>query len=103
MIAQMATLTLAGHETTSNTLSWALWEIAKLPEYQEKMRAEIASVRGKVTDRGDNDFTMEDLESMTYVNAALKVSDTLSFCLVPCVHTHMNCRKHSDTTPSSST
>ncbi|KAF7790145.1 hypothetical protein EIP86_001097 [Pleurotus ostreatoroseus] len=72
MIAQMATLTLAGHETTSNTLSWALWEIAKLPEYQETMRAEIASVRGKVAERGDNDFTMEDLESMTYVNAALK-------------------------------
>ena len=74
MIAQMATLTLAGHETTSNTLSWALWEIAKLPEYQDKMRAEVASVRGKLAERGDTDFTMEDLESLEFLHAAIKVS-----------------------------
>ena len=73
----MATLTLAGHETTANTLTWALWELSKIPEFQEKMRAEIAIVRGKITERGDSDFTVEDLESMQYVNAALKVSSML--------------------------
>ena len=73
MISQMATLTLAGHETTANTMSWMLWELSKLPEYQEKMRAEIAVYRAKLAERGAADFSIEDLESMPCVNAALKV------------------------------
>ncbi|KAJ3559576.1 hypothetical protein NM688_g255 [Phlebia brevispora] len=72
MIAQMATLTLAGHETTANTLSWTLWELAKHPEYQTSMRAEIAAARGKVVARGDTDFVLEDLEALPYCNAVLK-------------------------------
>ena len=70
----MATLTLAGHETTANTLSWALWELSKMPDYQAKMRAEIAAARAKLGERGGTDFTLEDIESMELVNAALKVS-----------------------------
>ena len=31
----MATLTLAGHETTASTITWLLWELAKHPEYQD--------------------------------------------------------------------
>lgn len=73
MISQMATLTLAGHETTSNTLSWALWELSKMPDFQEKMRAEIATARGRMAERGDTDLSLEDLESMQYVTAVLKV------------------------------
>ena len=41
MKAQMQTLTLAGHETTASTVSWLLWELAKNPEYQNRLRAEI--------------------------------------------------------------
>ena len=73
MISQMATLTLAGHETTANTLTWTLWELAKHPENQEKMRAEIAEYRAKLVERGATDFTMDDLEAMPYVNAIMKV------------------------------
>ncbi|KAI0715286.1 cytochrome P450 [Earliella scabrosa] len=45
MKAQMQTLTLAGHETTASTVSWLLWELAKNPDYQTRLRAEIRAAR----------------------------------------------------------
>ena len=41
------TVMLAGHETTANGLSFALWMLAKHPEVQEQVSAEAASVLGK--------------------------------------------------------
>lgn len=73
MISQMAALIVAGHETTASTATWLFYELAKQPEFQEKMRAEITAKRAAVSSRGDSDFTMEDLESMPYLQAALKV------------------------------
>lgn len=69
----MSTFILAGHETTSSSLNWLFWELAKHPEYQVKMRAEIASVRSKVIARGDDEFKIEDYDSMAYTVAAMKV------------------------------
>jgi len=37
----------AGHETTANTLSWTFFLLAKYPEWQEKLRAEIDALYGK--------------------------------------------------------
>lgn len=74
MVSQMATLTLAGHETTANTITWLLWELAKHPDFQDKLRGEIAQKRAEIAARGGFDFTMDDLESMTYLQAALKAS-----------------------------
>ena len=73
MVSQIAALTLAGHETTANTITWLLWELAKHPDYQEKMRAEVRHKRAEIAVRGDSDFSMEDLENMVYLQAALKV------------------------------
>ncbi|TFY57340.1 hypothetical protein EVJ58_g7078 [Rhodofomes roseus] len=72
MTAQVATFLLAGHETSAGTLTWLLWELAKDVNYQRKMREEIATARADVIARGDADFTVADLESMEYVNAAIK-------------------------------
>lgn len=85
MMAEMQTLTFAGHETTASTLSWMFWELAKHPEYQERMRKEIREMRAVVTARGDNRFTMEDLDSMTTVMNALKAGhhNVLLKCIVP--------------------
>lgn len=73
MIAQMSTLTLAGHDTTAGTLSWMLWELAKHPEYQDKMRSEILATRARVAQRGESTFTIDDLDSLKYTVAAIKV------------------------------
>jgi cytochrome P450 len=65
-----STLLLAGHETTGVSLTWFLWEIAKHPESQERIRGEIADFRRR---RGENPFSAVDLDNMTYTQAALKV------------------------------
>ncbi|EPS95008.1 hypothetical protein FOMPIDRAFT_1033095 [Fomitopsis schrenkii] len=72
MIAQVATLLLAGHETSAGTLTMLFWELAKDVSYQQKMREEIAAVHADVVARGDTDFSVADLDSMVYVNAAIK-------------------------------
>ncbi|KAM5543943.1 hypothetical protein V8D89_002560 [Ganoderma adspersum] len=73
-IAEMATLTIAGHETTASTLSFALYELARHPEYQERMRQEIRVARAKVMSRGGTEFTTEDLDSLTLSVNAIKAS-----------------------------
>ncbi|OCH87517.1 cytochrome P450 [Obba rivulosa] len=72
MIAQMGTITIAGHDTTATTLTWLLYELSKNPDYQIKMREEIRMIRSSVTARCDANFSAEDLDSMKYCMAALK-------------------------------
>ncbi|EGN99109.1 hypothetical protein SERLA73DRAFT_181928 [Serpula lacrymans var. lacrymans S7.3] len=74
MLSQIATLLLAGHETTANTLVWTLYELARHPEDQQKVREEIAAVRKEVEARGDEDFVPSDFDSMPFMNAVLKES-----------------------------
>jgi cytochrome P450 len=69
-LPEYSTLLLAGHDTTAYSMSWFLWEIAKHPESQDRIRAEIADLRAR---RGGGQFTITDLDSMTYALAALKV------------------------------
>ncbi|KAI0794698.1 cytochrome P450 [Fomes fomentarius] len=77
VIAQMANLTVAGQETTSGAISWLLWELAQRPEYQARVRAEIRAARAQTVARGDVDFTLEDLDGMKVMLAAIK--ETLRF------------------------
>ncbi|KAI1791252.1 cytochrome P450 [Ganoderma leucocontextum] len=72
IIAEMFTLTLAGHETTSTTLTLLLYELSRNQEYQARMREEIRGVRARITARGGNEFTIEDLESLTLTMNAIK-------------------------------
>jgi alkylphenol/PAH-inducible cytochrome P450 monooxygenase len=74
MVSQMAAFTLAGHETTANTLAWLLWELSKSPHFQDKSREEIKQKRADIAARGGEatDFSMEDLESMPFLQALLK-------------------------------
>ncbi|OKH20261.1 cytochrome P450 [Hydrococcus rivularis NIES-593] len=41
---ELMTLLFAGHETTASALSWALYWIQYLPEVQEKLRSELATL-----------------------------------------------------------
>ena len=76
MISQMATLMLAGHETTANTLTWYLWELAKNPDFQDKLREEVLAMRQQISARGETEVTVNDLDSMTYLQAGMKVHNS---------------------------
>ena len=41
---EILTLLLAGHETTGYTTSWALYEVARHPDVQDKILAETSAV-----------------------------------------------------------
>jgi cytochrome P450 len=64
---------LAGHDTTALSLTWWAWELAKNPEWQMRLRDEIKQTRAKVQERGDGDFSVQDLEGMSAMHATLKV------------------------------
>ncbi len=72
-MAQMITLTIAGHETTASTLTFLLYELARNQGYQSRLREEIRGIRAQATVRGCGNFTIEDLDSMTLVTNAIKV------------------------------
>lgn len=80
IMAQIGALILAGHETTANTLTWMLWELARHPNHQDTLRAEIRDKRREIALRetvdanGNSDFTLEDLESMPFLQAIVKAS-----------------------------
>ncbi|KAN0129605.1 cytochrome P450 [Lactarius tabidus] len=71
MVDQIATLLFAGHDTTTNTLSWCLYGIARDPKCQERVRSEIAAMRMK---KGGQILSATDLDTMTYTLATLKES-----------------------------
>ena len=54
--------------------------LARHPEYQARMRAEIKETRARVVARGDIDLTIEDLDSMTTCTNAIKVRLALCRC-----------------------
>ena len=83
---------LAGHETTYRSVSvftrsfvrgpltclqmaCILWELAKNPESQTKLRTELDT---KVLAKGNADFTAVELENMLYLNAVIKVIDSVN-------------------------
>ncbi|OJA08713.1 hypothetical protein AZE42_07090 [Rhizopogon vesiculosus] len=72
LLAQMRTILFAGHETTSNSVSWTLLELARQPEIQSRLRAEIRETEAAVHARGDADFTIADFDAMPYTTAVIK-------------------------------
>jgi cytochrome P450 len=60
------TLYFAGHETTANTLTWALTYLNQNPAAAEKLRAEVDSVLG------DRLPTLEDLPNLRYAEMVFK-------------------------------
>jgi cytochrome P450 len=49
VLANVFTLLLAGEDTTANTLAWIVYFLAKHPEAQEELRAEVDSVMGSAS------------------------------------------------------
>lgn len=65
---EVATLMLAGHETTANTLSWTWMLLAQNPQVQEKLQSELNQVlQGRLP-------TLEDLKALVYTQQVIKES-----------------------------
>jgi cytochrome P450 len=64
---------IAGHETTASTISWALYELARRPDFQNEVRDEIKATRAEASLRGDSELSVADLDSMKYLLALMKV------------------------------
>ncbi|KAI0263463.1 cytochrome P450 [Gloeopeniophorella convolvens] len=71
VIDQIATLLMAGHETTANTLTWFFWELSKHPDVQTRIREEVRAAREA---NGGEEFSAADLDGMAYTQAAMKES-----------------------------
>ncbi|KAK0474007.1 cytochrome P450 [Armillaria novae-zelandiae] len=66
--SQLATFTLAGHDTTATTVAWILYELSLQPFIQNKIREEISQRREQR--RGDLDT--DDYDSLSLLNAVIK-------------------------------
>jgi len=67
------TILLAGHETSAVSMCWVLYELARHPDVQKRLRKEIRDVERAVHARGHSDFTAADLDNMPYLTAVIKV------------------------------
>lgn len=72
------TVILAGHDTSAASLVWTLWELAKHPEDQDRIRAEVAAARANTS----GEFTPADYEGMVYLNAVIKVCEQDVFLVI---------------------
>jgi cytochrome P450 len=63
----MTALMVAGHETTSHSLSWIMIEVSKHPEVLAKLKKEIGSIV-----KNDDNITMSELSQMTYMDDVIK-------------------------------
>ncbi|CAG9864387.1 unnamed protein product [Phyllotreta striolata] len=70
MVAQSMTFFVAGFETTSNALAFALYELCLRTDCQEKLREEIRRCI-----KNDEDITFDKVQKMTYLDMVL--SETL--------------------------
>ena len=68
LIDNLATFLLAGHETTAKTLTWTLYLLARAPEWQERVRAEVAAVTG------GRALTPDDIAKLPITQRVLKES-----------------------------
>ncbi|OSC99352.1 cytochrome P450 [Trametes coccinea BRFM310] len=65
VVGQVPTFLMAGHETTSIALSWALFALSKNPTVQRKLREELLAVPS-------NTPTMEELSALPYLDMVVR-------------------------------
>ncbi|KAF5340128.1 hypothetical protein D9758_013169 [Tetrapyrgos nigripes] len=83
--SQMRQIFVAGHETTANSVGWALLELCRHPEMQDRLRKEIRAKEREIQARHGEagGFSAMDLESTEYLNAVLKVDlNAISLCIL---------------------
>ncbi|KAK7031124.1 hypothetical protein VNI00_013732 [Paramarasmius palmivorus] len=66
-LSQMATIILAGHETSGNTLTWLFYELSRNPDDQRRLFREIQEAR-----EHKGELTASDYDAMPFLNAVIK-------------------------------
>lgn len=74
MVAQSFVFFFAGFETSSTTMTFALFELSQHPEIQEKVREELFSVLKKY----DNKICYDSIKELEYMQ---QVIDGNYFCI----------------------
>ncbi|KAM4887977.1 uncharacterized protein RHO17_009844 [Thomomys bottae] len=69
--AEADTFMFGGHDTTASGLSWALYNLAKHPEHQERCRQEV---RELLRDRDPPELEWDDLARLPFLTMCLKES-----------------------------
>jgi len=88
VMAQIPTFLIAGHETTSVTMTWALYALTQNKHVQTKLRQEIS-------DLSTDNPTMDDLNGLPYLDAFVR--ETLR--LYPAVPNVIRAAKKDDCIP----
>ncbi|CAL1291393.1 unnamed protein product [Larinioides sclopetarius] len=70
---EVDTFAIAGHETVSTTISWALYLIGLYSDVQMKIHDELDKVFGDDTARPVSE---KDLNDLQYLDCVLKVKDS---------------------------
>ena len=70
-MAAITTFTLAGHETSSLTVTWVLAELSRRPEVQAKLRRELRSAKNKALEEGRDELDADELMALPYLDAVL--------------------------------
>ncbi|XP_022104399.1 cytochrome P450 4F22-like [Acanthaster planci] len=68
---EVDTFMFEGHDTTASGLSWFLYDMARLPEFQQKCQEEIDDL---LAGREDDRLEWDDLNNMPYLTKCLKES-----------------------------
>uniref|UniRef100_A0A2K6LMQ1 Cytochrome P450 family 4 subfamily F member 12 n=1 Tax=Rhinopithecus bieti TaxID=61621 RepID=A0A2K6LMQ1_RHIBE len=67
--AEADTFMFEGHDTTASGLSWALYHLAKHPEYQERCRQEVQEL---LKDREPKEIEWDDLAQLPFLTMCIK-------------------------------
>lgn len=68
MVGHTVSLFMEGFETSSTVLSFALYELARTPEWQDRLHQEVIDV----LEKHNNNFTYEALQDMVLVDCAVQ-------------------------------
>jgi cytochrome P450 family 6 len=63
-VAQAFVFLVAGYETSGTTMGFALYELAKHPDIQQRLRAEVTRVMAK----HGGDLTYDAMQEMSYLH-----------------------------------
>ncbi|KAH8824589.1 cytochrome P450 [Flagelloscypha sp. PMI_526] len=72
LYSQLLTIIFAGASFQATSLSWSLFELARQPEMQKRLRNEVNAHFSRIQESGQATFTSSDFEQMEYLSAFTK-------------------------------